>query len=192
MKRREAAPILAVQATHGEHPGRSVAEGALYSADTLVRAIHRSHRRSGPHVMPPMPGHVGCSGPRRGGGCVAAPRSGAFLPDASGQAGRKVADNPTDPAFGCFRPLLRMERNVVRLWSNGAGLFMKLCHNARVAGSPERRERDAHRRVPAWSFAGCFRRGGEPWRRGECPSDEQAGQLATGALRTRLLGLKHA
>lgn len=97
-----AVSVLDVQALLGECPVWSAGEGALYFTDILAPCIHRFDPASGAHSNLGMPEHIGCFGLRKGGGFVAAMRTGVFLLDEQGRVTRKVADNPTDPARSRF------------------------------------------------------------------------------------------
>lgn len=93
---------LDLRAELGECPQWSVEEQALYFVDIKGKALHRYKPETGEHSTMPMPEEIGCFGFRKGGGFIAAFRSGLWLLDASGNRVEKLADNPEDQRTSRF------------------------------------------------------------------------------------------
>ncbi|WP_457093502.1 SMP-30/gluconolactonase/LRE family protein [Microvirga sp. P5_D2] len=93
---------LDLRAELGECPQWSTEEQALYFVDIKGKALHRYKPATGEHSTMPMPEEIGCFGFRKGGGFIAAFRSGLWLLDASGDRLEKLADNPEDQRTSRF------------------------------------------------------------------------------------------
>ena len=93
---------LDVRAELGECPQWSAEEQALYFVDIKGKALHRYRPATGEHSTMAMPEEVGCYGFRKGGGFIAAFRSGLWLLDASGNRLEKLAENPEDQRTSRF------------------------------------------------------------------------------------------
>ncbi|CCJ82285.1 putative cytoplasmic protein [Cronobacter dublinensis 1210] len=85
-----------------ECPTWDAQEQALYWADILEQEIHRYHPHSGEHRVWQFPEEVGCFALREKGGFIVALRSGIWLADERGILGRKICDNPNNPALARF------------------------------------------------------------------------------------------
>jgi sugar lactone lactonase YvrE len=86
----------------GECPLWSVAEKTLYLVDIKARRILRFDPASGATTVIQLEEEVGCIGLAKGGGFVAALRSGLCLLNPSGRVLRKLAANPEDQATSRF------------------------------------------------------------------------------------------
>jgi sugar lactone lactonase YvrE len=86
----------------GECPQWSVEEQALYFVDIKGKALHRFKPVTGKHSTKLMPEEIACLGFRKGGGFIAAFRSGLWLLDARGNRLEKLADNPEDQRSSRF------------------------------------------------------------------------------------------
>jgi sugar lactone lactonase YvrE len=86
----------------GECPLWSVAEQALYLVDIKARRILRFDPAMGATAVIQLEEEVGCIGLAKGGGFVAALRSGICLLDRSGRVLRRLAANPEDQATSRF------------------------------------------------------------------------------------------
>ncbi len=86
----------------GECPQWSVDEQALYFVDIKGKALHRYKPATGEHTSISMPEEIGCFGFRKGGGFIAAFRSGLWLLDSGGNRLEKLADNPEDQRTSRF------------------------------------------------------------------------------------------
>ncbi|WON77745.1 6-deoxy-6-sulfogluconolactonase [Serratia sp. UGAL515B_01] len=86
----------------GECPVWSVREQALYWADILGRQLHRFDPLTGAVASIVLPEEIGCYGLRRQGGFIVALRSGIYLLSEDGTLGKKLADNPCNPADSRF------------------------------------------------------------------------------------------
>ena len=93
---------LDLNAELGECPQWSVEEQALYFVDIKGKALHRFEPVTGEHSTMLMPEEIACFGFRKGGGFIAAFRSGLWLLDASGNRLEKLADNPEDQRSSRF------------------------------------------------------------------------------------------
>jgi sugar lactone lactonase YvrE len=93
---------LDLNAELGECPQWSVEEQALYFVDIKGKALHRFKPVTGEHSTMLMPEEIACFGFRKGGGFIAAFRSGLWLLDASGNRLEKLADNPEDQRSSRF------------------------------------------------------------------------------------------
>jgi sugar lactone lactonase YvrE len=93
---------LDLNAELGECPQWSVEEQALYFVDIKGKALHRFEPVTGEHSTMLMPEEIACFGFRKGGGFIAAFRSGLWLLDASGYRLEKLADNPEDQRSSRF------------------------------------------------------------------------------------------
>jgi sugar lactone lactonase YvrE len=93
---------LDLNAELGECPQWSVEEQALYFVDIKGKALHRFEPVTGEHSTMLMPEEIACFGFRKGGGFIAAFRSGLWLLDASGNRLEKLAANPEDQRSSRF------------------------------------------------------------------------------------------
>jgi sugar lactone lactonase YvrE len=103
MKRETGFRLVADLGTElGECPLWSVAEQALFLVDIKACRILRFDPASGATTAIQLEEEVGCVGLQRGGGFVAALRSGLHLLDASGVIVRKLAANPENQQTSRF------------------------------------------------------------------------------------------
>jgi sugar lactone lactonase YvrE len=93
---------LDLRAELGECPQWSVQEQALYFVDVKGKALHRYKPATGEHSTIVMPEEIACFGFRKGGGFIAAFRSGLWLLDEQGTRLEKLADNPEDQRTSRF------------------------------------------------------------------------------------------
>jgi sugar lactone lactonase YvrE len=93
---------LDLNAELGECPQWSIEEQALYFVDIKGKALHRFKPVTGEHSTMLMPEEIACFGFRKGGGFIAAFRSGLWLLDASGNRLEKLADNLEDQRSSRF------------------------------------------------------------------------------------------
>lgn len=94
--------VLDVKASLGEGPVWSAVEQVLYWVDINAPSLNRFDPRTRTNDVMALPESIGCFALRRGGGFVAALRSGVWLLDEHGKPQRKIAAAPYDPATHRF------------------------------------------------------------------------------------------
>ena len=94
--------VLDARASLGEGPVWSPAERVLYWVDINAPSLNRFDPASGQNTVMPLSESIGCFALRRGGGFLAALRSGIWLLDRDGKVTDRIASAPYDPATHRF------------------------------------------------------------------------------------------
>jgi len=94
--------VLDAQCALGESPVWWAEAGVLVFIDITERRLHRFEPRSGRHEADALDEDIGCVAPAKGGGYVAALRSGVWLLDSAARKARQLVANPENAATHRF------------------------------------------------------------------------------------------
>lgn len=94
--------VLDAQCALGESPVWWAEGGVLVFVDITGRRLHRFEPRSRRHEVDVIDEDIGCVAPAKGGGYVAALRSGVWLLDSAGRKQRQLGANPENTATHRF------------------------------------------------------------------------------------------